>query len=480
MTPRREPKRPAARSALAGYLRRGARARPLGWLAAGGSRLAHDSLLRNSAYIMSTTVVSALLGYIYWIVAARTYSAPDLGLASAVLSAMLLTARISNLGVGSVYIQMLPGRASGRDWSLTLNAGLLAGTGAGLVAGAVLAAILPLLSSSLRVAGGELSYAVALAVGVPLFTISIILDQAFVAERAAGNQLARNAFFALLKIPLLLLLFLAGRTSGLAIVWSWVLAAGIAVGGAFLVLVPRLGRGYEPTIRGAAHQIRSMVSFLIGHHTINLAGLAPAYLLPVLVATRLTPTDNAYFYTAWMVGSTFFIISPAVSISLFAEGSHNTETLVSRVRHSALIIAGLLGPLMLFMVVFGRWILSLFGPSYAGHGWLLLMILVASAVPDAVTNLFVSVLRVQRRLTQAALLNLGMAACTLCLAWALLPSHGIAGVGWAFLTAQLLGCSAVCADILRSRRRASGAQGGAPAGHGQPGSPVHGDLPVGR
>jgi hypothetical protein len=93
----------------------------------------------------------------------------------------------------------------------------------------------------------------------------------------------------------------------------------------------------------------------------------------------------------------------------------------------------------------------LFGPSYPEHGFTLLMILAISAVPDAITNIYVSVLRVRGRLRFAAVINLTMAVITLGLGWILLPILGIAGGGWAWLIAQSTGSLMVGVDLLISR-----------------------------
>src|SRR5205823_7781468 len=85
-------------------------------------RVRNDSLVRNSIYIMATTVATGAIGYLYWIVATHLYSAHDVGLASAFLSVMGLTSTLANLGIGATLIQMLPRREAGYAWSLTLNA----------------------------------------------------------------------------------------------------------------------------------------------------------------------------------------------------------------------------------------------------------------------------------------------------------------------------------------------------------------------
>jgi O-antigen/teichoic acid export membrane protein len=402
---------------------------------------------------MATTVVSSVLGYVYWIVAARTYSARDVGLVAALISAMTLASNLSNLGIGSALVQTLPRRSSGRTWSLTLNAGLITGTGTGLFAGLAVVAALPLVSPQFAVLRQSPAFAIALVAGVPLWTLATLLDQAFVAERSAGAMLVRNAFFSLLKIALLVLPGLLAATSSLGIFASWVIGSGIASCAAMLWLVPRLARGYRLTIHGLRPELRSMRSLFAGHHLINLGGMAPVYLLPMLVTAELSPADNAYFYTTWMLGSLFFMVSPAVSSSLFAEGSHARDDVGRKARLSAAIIGTLMAPIMLIFFLAGGRIIAVFGPTFPRHGLSLLMILTVAAVPDAITNVYVSVLRIQGRLRRAAVLNVGMALSCLALACVLLPRLGIAGAGWSWLSAQVLGSLVVGVDMLAMRLR---------------------------
>lgn len=422
-------------------------------------RLGSDSLLRNSVYIMATTLVNSLCGYLYWIVATHAFSAHDVGLAAMLISTMTLASSLSTIGICTALIQVLPGRTSGPAWSLTFNAAIAACVASSLLAGAVALVVLPLFSP--QVAGALHSsplYAVCFLAGVPLWSLMTLCDYTFVAERAAGNMLARNAIFALLKNALLIAALPLAAFGALAIFGSAVLAAVCGAAAGF-VLALRLRGAYTLALRGIARQIRAMLSAVVGNHLITLGGSAPAYLLPVIVTARLSAADNAYFYTTWMLGSLFFIVSPAVASSLFAEGSHAAGNLPRKVRTSLLIIGALLGPAMLAFLVGGRYVLALFGPAYARHGLGLLTVLIVSAVPDAITNVYVAVLRVQRRLGQAARLNLGMAALALLLAWLLSPPLGITGAGWAWLCAQCVGSIVVGTQLVaaRARRQAAGA-----------------------
>jgi O-antigen/teichoic acid export membrane protein len=184
-----------------------------------------------------------------------------------------------------------------------------------------------------------------------------------------------------------------------------------------------------------------------------MGGALLPYLLPVLVTARLSSTDNAYFYTTWMMAGIFLIIAPAVSQSLFAEGAHNPHQLLVKTRSALAAIGAILIPGVVGILALGGILLSAFGPAYRDHATGLLRLVLLAAVPDAITNVCVAVLRVRGRLATAAGLNLGMGVGIVALSWALLPALGINAVGWSFLAVQLCGCAFVAVDVRFHRLR---------------------------
>jgi O-antigen/teichoic acid export membrane protein len=144
----------------------------------------------------------------------------------------------------------------------------------------------------------------------------------------------------------------------------------------------------------------------------------------------------------WMMGSSFFMVSPSVATAIFAESVRAKGTLRNEVAKSIKIIAVLLIPAMLVMIAGGRIILGFFGGSYASAGYSLLILLAISAIPDAVSNIATSVWRVTHQLGYAAVLNLGIMVIALTSAWLLMPPLGITGVGFAWLIAQTWGALA--------------------------------------
>jgi O-antigen/teichoic acid export membrane protein len=405
--------------------------------------------------MMATTVVTAGTGGVFWLYAARTATPHQIGLATALVAAMSVTSLVADLGIRSTLVQILAQKQSGRAWSLAVNAGLLAGTASGLLLGALVALLLPHLSSHF---GGLTSHPlgfVLLVVGVAAAVVATDIDYVFVAERQAWKMFARNSVFTLMRFPIVIILgWMAGRTGWTSLFGAWIVATLVScVAG--IALFRRVRRGYAVAVRGSVAQIRSFGTSSAGHHFINLGGALPPLFLPLLVTTRLSASANAYFYVTWMMCSVFFMVSPSIAVSLFAEGARSRTSSRAALIRSAWLIGILIAPTMLIYLTTGHWLLGLFGPAYARQGQTLLVLLVASAIPDAVTNIYISRLRIQQRLSTGAALNIGMGLCTLLGSWVLMPAWGIAAPGACWLGAQVGGTVFCVADALVRRRAGS-------------------------
>lgn len=411
-----------------------------------------DSLARNSFAIMATTVVTAAFGGLFWLIAARSHTPSDVGFATALVSAMGAAALIADLGVRSALVQALPPRRSGRDWSVTVNAGLCASGVAGVILGCGAVWALPALSDHFASLTRHPFGSALLVGGVVTTVVATAADYVCVAERQAWKMFSRNLAFALVRLPLLAVLPLVAAAPGWEpLLGAWSVAMVISCLAALAVFLPRLGRGYTFAFRGIIEEMRRLSGLFLGHHLINLGGALPMFLLPLVVTARLSATSNAYFYVTWTLCSAFFLVSPAIAAALFAEGANDQTRWSDSVRRSAKFTAVLLGPPIVVFLLAGRWILAVFGDQYSRAGLGLLVLLVISAVPDAVTNIYITKLRVDRRLRIGAALNVGMGIAALVLSWFMLPPLGIAGAGAAWLTAQAFGTLFCVSDALIRR-----------------------------
>jgi O-antigen/teichoic acid export membrane protein len=412
-------------------------------------RLTRDSLARNSILIMASTVGTSGLGYLFWMVAARTLPPPAVGAATALISAATVVSMLSNLGLGHMFIQRLPGTPA-RIWSRIVSAGLLFGCTATALTATIVALLLPRLAANFAVLNAPALLATAVAL-----TASTLLDYVFVAHRASQGMLWRNLALAAGKVFVLPVLTAAGLHSSAAVLLAWTLpsiAVSVVTG---LVSPGRLKPGARLTNPGAGllDEIPHVRGALTGHHLINLAQAGPGALLPVLVTARLGASDNAHFYVAWMTASVLFMVSPAVAAAFYAERSNATGRPVPLARAAAVVLAVIGAPAVILFAA-GDQILGLFSAGYAAGGGLLLKILVVAAIPDAITNLAVAHWRSLGEFRRCLRLNLVMAATCLVLTWVGLPRLGIAAAGVAWLAGQFAGALLVAAIAIRGRLRA--------------------------
>jgi O-antigen/teichoic acid export membrane protein len=423
-----------------------------------------DSLVRNSLFMMISTIATGLLGYVFWIVVARAFSSADVGIASAVISLCTTVALLTYLGPSALLIERLHAYERSRAWtSFLVRMCVTTALATAIVAAVVAAIVVPVIAHSRGYGSifGAAGAAVLAVIGAAACTLVQMFCSAFVAARRADGLLAVSGLVSLVKVLLVVPLCWIGLgASGIVVAWVVSSVIGVALGA--LWLLPRLDLGGHGRHRTLAREPRrspdvpavaapggqppqsrsSSARHLIGQHLTSVGGQMTPLVLPILVAVRLGAGPNSYFYITWMIGSVFFMVSPSISNSLFAESVRAETRLTVTVGKAFRVTSFLLLPAIVIMIAGGRLILEIFGHSYATAGYGLLIVLALSALPDAVSNIAVTVCRATDRLGYSVAINIGILVTTVTAAWLLMPRFGILGVGLSWLGAQLLGAVA--------------------------------------
>lgn len=400
----------------------------------GLGKLYNIALYRNAVYLMMNSAVTAALGFVFWLIATRFYSAEEVGLASAIISAASLIALISTLGLDFGLIRFLPG--SGEKASPLINACLTIG---GLVA--MLTAFFFLLGVNIWAPAiafilQDNIYFISFVLFTLTVTLSTLLGQVFVAERHAGFTLAQSTIFSSAKILLVILLAIVAHAIGIFASWGIALAIAIAV--SIFLFLPRVQTDYSPIPVIRRKVVNEILHYSFVNYISNLVWAAPAYILPIMVVNTLGAEQNAYFYIAWAAGSLLATIPMATSLSLFAEGAHDEKQLGYDLLRSLKLILILVIPAIVAILAVGDKLLLLFGSDYSRNGTRLLWLLAIAAVPMSVNYSYFSVRRVEKKLKGVLALTIFVAVITLGLSYLLLPRLGILGCGVAWLASQVV------------------------------------------
>ena len=68
----------------------------------------HDSLYRNSTFLITSQAVAAVSGFLFWVINAHLFTAQNVGLAISFISFGMLVATFTNLGLPNTIIRFLP------------------------------------------------------------------------------------------------------------------------------------------------------------------------------------------------------------------------------------------------------------------------------------------------------------------------------------------------------------------------------------
>jgi O-antigen/teichoic acid export membrane protein len=392
-------------------------------------------LYRNSFFLMANTVVTAGLGFFFWMVVARFYTEAEVGWGSAIISSITLLSMLSVPGFGAALIRFLPKAEKPQDM---INSCLTISGAIAVVLAVVFVAGLDVWSPALVFIRQNMVFAIAFVLFVLVQVLFGVLASVFVARRRADFSLYKSAIFSLLKIPLPIFLVLFFHAFGIAA--SWGIATAVALAVALFCFVPRVQPYYRPVPSLNLGVIGGMWRYSAGSYPARLLSAAPALVLPIMVVNLLGAEQNAYFYVTWTIAALLFAIPSAVSRSLFAEGAHFEDDLWTNVTKSLKFTFLILVPAVVLVLLVGKWLLLLFGEGYSTSGLLLLRILSLSSLFAGVTSIYTSTLRVEDRLRELTLIFGFVTVATLLGSYFVMPIVGMVGIGYVWLAVQGVIC----------------------------------------
>ena len=366
-------------------------------------------------------------------VVARFYTPYEVGVASAIISAVYFLSLLSMLGLDVAIIRFLPRAQQPVELinsCLTLN-GLIA-----LAVGGIFIAGLSLWSPALIFVRENAVFILAFLLFAFSWTLSGTIGAIFIAKRRAEFNLAKNTIISLLKIPLPILMVLFFHAFG--IVSSWGIAAGIAVTICLFFFLPRVQDSYKPVPNLNLNIVKNIWKYSVGNYFASILAAIPSFILPLMIVNLLSGQQNAYFYIAWTIASILFSIPFAASQSLFAEGSHFEDKLRINANKAIRFAFVLLVPATILVVVLGKWLLLLFGASYSSHALTLLWILGSSSIFVGINSIYYTILLVRHRIRELLVLRGLITIAVLVTSAIIMPAMGIVGIGYAWLGAQAL------------------------------------------
>jgi O-antigen/teichoic acid export membrane protein len=400
------------------------------------SRQWSDPLSRGGLALLVNTGLTAVLGFGYWIIAARLFSTYAVGVAGALVAATTLFSGIGQLNLSGMLMRFLP-KAGGKSRRLVLMTYAFA-TSASVLLAAISLIVIHIFASPtspLRLDVVESAVVVLAVASTAIFTIE---DSVLVGLRRAVWVPAENGSFGIAKIGLLFLLAPIGTAFALFSTWMIPLALTIPV-----ISMVLFGRFLPPAARPRrmAHLGRAdrahIIRFAIGDAAGGLFTQAWTYLLPVVITASLGASANALYFISFLFSSTIDQVAANYASPLTVEGAHAPEEIATFIHLTLRRIYTIILPTVTVLVITCPWLLRAFGEKYVSAVPLMRLLLI-TCLPKAISTVYYAYCRVQRSTDRSALMQAGVCTATLSAVALLAQPFGLIGSGLAIVTVQAL------------------------------------------
>lgn len=407
----------------------------------------HLTLVTNAAAMMSSTIATAGLGFVYWWIAARWLSAEAVGVASAAIATMGFLALAGDLGLGTLLLGQIP-RQAGRAGGLVSAAFLVATLGSAAL-GSLYVIVLALAPRHLVALGDSWSDALLFVVGVAITGLVLVLDQALLGVLRGAWHLTRNIVFAATKLLLLVLALWLGARSAASVYATWLLGNVVSL---FVLCALVMRAGENLFQRADMRLLRGLTGPTLRHHALNVLSQAPGLLMPMLVTLLLSARLNAAFYAAWLLIGVAYLAPASLTTALFAVAARDPTLLARRLRFTLGLSLALSVVTVLCCWIAGRFALGLFNPGYAEMATDTLVLLAFAMPAVAVKYHYIALKRIRGEMGQA-LPILGFGALIELSAASLgAMTYGLAGLAAAWMLAAYIQAVGMSQPLLRTMK----------------------------
>ena len=343
------------------------------------SRARPGLLIQNAIALMISSGGTAVVGIIFWIVAARVATTAELGRATAEIAAMLLLATLAQLSFGSIFERFLP--VAGELTHGFVRRAYLICTAVGLV----LAVGYLALGFGRSFIPSSVGWRALFIASVVTWTIFALQDSVLIGLRASKWVAVENIAFSVGKLVLVPVTIALTATEGIFIAWTAPVVPAIAAVSWYLFRhrIPEHAAAGAST--EAMPSTRSLVVLASAQYASLLSNTFLPAIVTLIVIQRLGATANAHYYLPAMISTNLGLFCWGIVRSFLVEATSEPGALRRHANSTIRALAVVLLPSVILGYIFAPTFLRIFGNSYATHGTTLMRMLLISLLGSTVS-----------------------------------------------------------------------------------------------
>ncbi len=387
--------------------------------------LLKNSLFKNSINLMLSAGVTALFGFVFWTIVARSFRPETVGLATTLLSMCSLLSLLGLAGFDTIFVRFLP-KSNQRNEHI--NNGLIVSGIASAILAFGFCLLISLLSPKLSFVNSSIWFQLSFIIFTIFTTWNILTNAILIAYRRTSFVVIINIIFSAFKMVLPFLISSGGPMTiftftGLAQVLNVVLSVGALM----------YFYNYKPALRLHFGILKEMSRYGSAVYVGQVLNLLPDSFLPLIVVNKLGASAAAYFYIAMTIANLLYTVSFSTAQALLAEVANDELHLIDHLKKGLKFSALLTLPLVILIIIFSPYILTLFGEMYKSGATSVLRLLSIAGLGVMAGALINVYFKQTRKLKPMLITTASNSLATVILSYVLIDVFGLNGIGWAFI-----------------------------------------------
>jgi hypothetical protein len=190
----------------------------------------NSHLYNNAFFLMLNSISTSFLGFVFWNIMARFFSADQVGIGSTLVTGSMLLGNLSNLGLGLGLVRFVPEEKE--DAALLVNLCFTITGVVALIVSLLYLAGISLMDSVLDFIAGNIWLEFFFILFTIATALSFVIDQGLLARSSAHLVFRKNFLVCLLKIPIPV--FILAELGGYGIFASTGIAIMVGILASFL------------------------------------------------------------------------------------------------------------------------------------------------------------------------------------------------------------------------------------------------------
>ncbi|MGI9646820.1 MAG: lipopolysaccharide biosynthesis protein, partial [Ilumatobacteraceae bacterium] len=353
--------------------------------------MSSDRMTQNATALVASSVITALLGLLFWVFAARLFTTAEVGTGSAIITSIVLLGNLATLGLRNGLVRFIgaAGAAAGRfivasyalccSVALVISVAFIAGTS--------------WWAEELRVLEDEWLVGLCFALGTAVWTMFVLQDNVLTGLRRAIWVPIENLVYSIAK---LMLLFSLSVSATWLLPLAWCVPALVLIVPVNILIFRRLLPMHETNPAEPVFTRSEVARFAMGDFGADVIRLLGVEVVVLVVLGARGADDTAYVFFAITVAASGQLVSNNIVTAFVAEASSRPAEAVELARRAAFNIARLIVPGALIGVLVAPAVLGTLGAQYAENGTELLRLMLVDSIPVAVASLAIGWARFRR------------------------------------------------------------------------------------